>query len=182
MYETSLSQLPPHVSTAGSPRASGLLFPEEDEAVDEHVKEYRWKRLSESIKSTLPPTSPVRNAIPSDPLKSFNVSLARSLPREPSMVRHASSSATTTATTTASTRRKKQQSTALILAQQGLSQASWISDIDLGDSTFAPLSPSGLYSEKTFQPTIQKKIAKLPRPRTFSSEQIAKDSIRHAGF
>ena len=185
MYETSLSQLPPHVSTAGPPRTPGLFFPEEDEAADEHVKEYRWKRLSESIKSTLPPTSPVRNAIPSDPLKSFNVSLARSLPREPSMVRHAASSATTTATTTATTaatRRKKQHSTTLTLAQQGLSQASWISDIDLGDSTFAPLSPSGLYSEKTFQPTIQKKISKLPIRTTFSSEQIAKDSIRHAGF
>ena len=176
MYETSLARLPPHVSTDGPPRAPGLFFPEEDEAADEHVKEYRWNKLSESIKSTLPPTSPVRNAIPSDPLKSFNVALARNLPREPSMVRHASLS------TAAATRKK--QSTTLALAQQGLAQASWISDIELelGDSTFAPLSPSGIYSERTFQPSIQKKISKLPKPRTYATEQISKDSIRHAGF
>ena len=87
MYDVSLSELPPHIKKydtrgdAQGHREEGLIYPAD--ALHEKVKEYQWKKLKSTLKSTLPPTSPVRNAIPSDPLRAFNVQIAQSMPFEP---------------------------------------------------------------------------------------------------
>ena len=86
MYDISLAELPPHIKkmdTRGDGhgnREEGIVYPADE--LHEKVKEYQWNKLKNVIKSTLPSKSPVRNAVPADPLRAFNVQLARSLPFE----------------------------------------------------------------------------------------------------